>query len=288
QVRVLDAFVDTPGRSERRRRRRVTAWGDRVELIEGDVADPAVLDRFLRGVDRVYHFARAPGEWPWTRDPQAAYLGDVGGMLALLDGLRRNDVRTLVLRSDASVYGDTERTGAGPLTPAFPHSTRGAARAATETLAMAWQAGGHRQLTILRPFHVYGPRMGSDNLVYRVLLAALEDRPLALPGDTGVVRDFVFASDVVRMAVQARRAMSDGPAVFVLATGRPTSLIDLVAAVRRVTGAVLRVEVGPASRHEPRMCVGNPRPAREQLFLEPEVALDAGLEATWEWLKRTR
>jgi UDP-glucose 4-epimerase len=111
------------------------------------------------------------------------------------------------------------------------------------------------------------------------MTAALQERTLHLPGDGSVLKDFVFVGDVVRMAVQARRARTEGQAaIFVIGTGKPTSLLDLVAAVRQVTGVALKVEVGPHSRQDAVVSIGNPEKAFEQLHQMPEIQLHAGLE----------
>jgi nucleoside-diphosphate-sugar epimerase len=286
RVRVLETFADTPGRSVDRRRRHLERL-DRLELVEGDTADPAVADRFLLGVDRVYHFARTPGTAPWITDTDRVRAAELASFEGLLDGMVRHQVQHLVLRSDAGVYG--EHRQAGPSTPFAPMSRRAAHQVHLEALAEAWNGFGGRQLTILRPFEIYGPRMGSDHLVHRFLLAARDERALTLPGDGGVVRDLVFAGDFVRVALQARRARtSGGSARFVVASGHGTSLLDLVAAVRRVTGVALRVDVGPASRNEPMVHIGDPAHTESELHVVCDTPLDAGLATTWEWLLRRR
>lgn len=287
-VRVLDAFIETPGRSVERRRHHLGRCPE-VETLEGDLADAYVLDSFLEGLDRVYHFARVPGPAAWVVDPGGTRDRELAALESLLEGLERHGISQLIVRSDASVHGETTRQGASMTAPFAPMSGRAAWFVYQEALAEVWRSQGTRQLTILRPFEVYGPRMGSDALVHRFLVGALEGRTVSLPGDGGVVRDFVFAGDFIRAAVQARRARTDeASARFPIATGEPTSLLELVAAVRRVTGAVLKVDVGPASRHDPLVQVGDPSFTNDQLHVTCDTSLDAGLQLTWDWLQRRR
>ena len=285
RVRVLDDLSGLDRAEASRRLAQLSGWGEQVELVRGSLDDAAASRRFFTGLERVYHFARVP-RGGWMGDQTRAYEREIRNTWALLDGLERCGVDHLVLRSDASVYGETPSAGAGPQTPLMPNSRRGAARVAVEALASSWHATGHRQLTIARTFEVYGPRMGEAHLVRRCLTAALDESPLALPGDQGVRRDFVYAGDAVRVLLQARRVRSDRPAVFVIGSGRPVSLLDLVAAVRRVSGRAPRLGVGPSSRDEPRHSVGDPRSTRERLHVEADTPLDAGLEQTLAWLVR--
>lgn len=283
RVRVLDDFSSADSSSERARAR-VAGWGHQVELFEGPTTDAAVVDRFLEGVDRVYHLARVGAESCWSGTGRTCYEREIQGMFTLLDAMDRARVNHLILRSDASVYGETPMSGATADTPLRPTGRRGAAQMAVEGLATAWHAGGHRQLTVLRVFALYGPRMSPENLVHRCLTAAIDGTPLSLPGDQGVVRDFVYAGDAIRILLQSRRAQSERPVIFQVASGRPVNLVDLAAAVRRAVGRAPRVEVGPLGRHEACYVLGDPGFTEEHLHVQADTTLDAGLQKSVAWL----
>lgn len=282
KVRVLDNFS---GPDAMRRLRRLERLGNRVKLVDGDVRDPAALDTFLRKCDRVYHLARTRDDHAWSEQPERTFDEALAGIRTLIAGLERHGVDQLILGSSGQVYGETRRTGADGRTLPEPLGLVGVCDLAVEGVARTW-AVGHRQLTILRAFEVYGPRMATDHIVHRYLTALDQEIPVALPGDGQSVRDYVFAADWVRLAMQARRVQTERPAVFVVASGVPTSALDLVAAVRRVTARFAETEVGPTSRNEALVCVGDPTDTARQLHLRPEVDLDDGLTRTLAWIRK--
>ena len=108
-------------------------------------------------------------------------------------------------------------------------------------------------------------------------------KALVVYGDGNQVRDYVFVGDLVRGIRLAMESERHG--VFQLASGSPTRLLDLIAAMKDVVGPTYPITV----RHEPA------RPgevfatwcdiskAKEQLGFRPQVASLDGLGETWRW-----
>jgi dihydroflavonol-4-reductase len=83
-----------------------------VERSEGDLRDPASLDRALAGVRRVYHVAA--DYRLWSRQPEEIYESNVRGTRNLLEAARR-------ARVERFVYTSTVATIAVPRQGALPH-----------------------------------------------------------------------------------------------------------------------------------------------------------------------
>lgn len=105
RVRVLDNLCPQVHGPDQRR----PAYLSRdVELIVGDVRDPAAVRRSLAGVDAVYHFAAAVGVGQSMYEI-AQYTGVNNlGTSVLLEALieRRADIQRLVVASSMSLYGE--------------------------------------------------------------------------------------------------------------------------------------------------------------------------------------
>jgi dTDP-L-rhamnose 4-epimerase len=103
RVRVLDSLVEQVHGTARRR---PAYLAPEVELVEGDVRDPAAVRRALAGIDVVYHFAAAVGVGQSMYE--VVHYTDVNarGTAVLLEALIERPVQRLVVASSMSIYGE--------------------------------------------------------------------------------------------------------------------------------------------------------------------------------------
>ncbi|MDH3197869.1 MAG: SDR family NAD(P)-dependent oxidoreductase, partial [Candidatus Krumholzibacteria bacterium] len=102
RVRVLDNFAT--GREEN-----VRDFGDRIELLRGDIRDEAAVDRSVAGADYVLHQAALASVPRSIADPTSNNEVNVQGTLNLLQAAVRHGVARFVYASSSSVYGDSEQ-----------------------------------------------------------------------------------------------------------------------------------------------------------------------------------
>jgi UDP-glucose 4-epimerase len=121
-----------------------------------------------------------------------------------------------------------------------------------------------------------------DSIIARLMRTIRTDGTFEIYGDGLQLRDYVHVSDVTQ---GVRLALLDeqwsGP--IVIGSGTSLTVLEVVDAVRRVSGAPLRVRHGPARPGEmPRVVVDNRR-ARAAGWV-PCVGLAEGLLGVWdEW-----
>jgi UDP-glucose 4-epimerase len=253
-----------------------------IELVRGDIADPTVVEAaFDGGIDFVVHLAAVTSVLKSVEHPGPTYRTNVEGTHNILEGARVAGVSALVFASTNAVTGPmeepaiTERARLRPLTP------YGATKASGEMLMSAYTAVYGVRCTALRLTNVYGPGMqAKDSIVARLMRGIRLGKTFEVYGDGTQVRDYVHVHDVV---AAARLALADdawsGPVV--IGTGTSLSVLDVVAEVRRVTGAELDVTHGPAKVGEmPAVIVDNSR-ARE-LGWAPRYDFPEGVSGVWE------
>ena len=78
---------------------------ERIALLEGDLADPAVARRAVDGVDYVLHQAAIPSVQKSVEDPISSSRANVTATLNVLVAARDARVKRLVYASSYSVYG---------------------------------------------------------------------------------------------------------------------------------------------------------------------------------------
>ena len=74
-----------------------------VDLVTGDLRDPASLDQAIQGCDALFHVAA--DYRLWTRRPDELYQANVEGTLALMQSALRADVERIVYTSSVATLG---------------------------------------------------------------------------------------------------------------------------------------------------------------------------------------
>ncbi len=260
----------------------------RVELIEGDIRDRALVARLVGESEIVFHQA-ALRITHCAADPDLAMEVMVGATYDLLRSCVAAGTRKVVMASSASIYGMAEDF---PTTEAHhPYANRtlyGAAKSFGEGLLRAFTDMYGLNYVALRYFNVYGPRMDIHGRYTEVMVRWMERIEAGLPpiifGDGSQTMDMVHVRDIARANILAARAgVSD--AVFNVGSQTETSLLDLTRDLAVVMG---RPDLAPV--HEAERAV-NPVPRRlasgaaaaEALGFRPEIAREDGIRDLVRW-----
>jgi len=238
RVRVLDNF--STGRREN------LPASVMLEVVDGDVRDPVVVDRAMRGVTRVLHLAAQVSVVKSVEDPVTSGAVNVGGFLVVLDAARRAGIGRLVYASSAAVYGAPDQVPLDESAPARPQSPYGLEKSIDDQYAALFSDLYGMHCLGLRYFNVYGPRQDPASPYAGVISKFLDcmraSRPLRVFGDGEQTRDFVFVEDVARANVLALAAPATG--VCNVGTGRSASLLEVARLLGDASGRRLEI------RHE--------------------------------------
>ncbi len=268
------------------------AGAEPVELIVGDICDPATARIAARGADVVVHLAANTGVAQSVESPVADCVTNVLGTLYLLEAARAQGVARFVFASSGAPVGEVEPPIHEELAP-HPVSPYGASKLAGEGYCSAYSRSFGLETVALRFGNVYGP--GSDHkgsVVARFIRRALRGEPLEVYGDGRQTRDFVFVADLVRAIRAAAAAPGVGGEIFQIATQRETTVLELVealvpaleaAGVRGIEIAHAAPRVGDVLRN-----YSDTTKAREGLGWRAETPLARGLALTVSWFLKNQ
>lgn len=238
QVCVLDNF--SSGSPER-----LAPFGDALDVIEGDVCDPSVVERAVAGAEAVFHLAAMVSVVQSVAEPVAAYAINTAGTVQLLEAARRAGVRRLALASTCAIYGDTERLPVSEADPVAPVSPYAASKLAAEQACQLYSRLHGLETVALRFFNVYGPRQDPASpyaaVVPRFAASLRAGQQPTIFGDGLQSRDFIFVGDIVEALWTAATAPGLAGRLFNVGRGEQTSVLDLA----RTVGAHLGVPVNP-------------------------------------------
>lgn len=258
-----------------------------VRTVVGDLADQGVIAEALGGGDAgggdvagVVHLAAITSVLRSVEQPADTYRANVAMTQDLLEGCRQAGVERFIMASTNAVVGDVGHATVDETVPLRPLTPYGATKAACEMLLSGYAGAYGMSTCALRFTNIYGPGMDhKDSFVPRMMRAALAGTGVQVYGDGLQRRDLVHVDDVVAAVLAAWDRRYTGTAI--IGAGRSVTVLELVAAVRLVTGCALPAEHVPAKPGEMPAVIVDIGRAREQLGYRPSVSLVDGLAAVW-------
>jgi dTDP-glucose 4,6-dehydratase len=256
---------------------------DRVELVEGDIADRDTARAAVEGVDAVINFAAESHVDRSIASPGEFIQTDVHGTFVLLEAARDAGIRHLQVSTD-EVYGDLDRGSATESSPLEPSSPYSASKAGGDLLVSAFARTYGAEALIIRASNNYGPRQHPEKLIPLCILNALAGDPLPVYGDGMQVRNWLYVEDCCA-AIDA--VLERGEPAAVYNVGGPDELpnIEVVRRILELTGGdqSLIEHVTDRPGHDRRYSLSSER--LHDLGWEASVGFEEGIERTVSWYR---
>jgi len=275
-----------------------------VQLVEGSIADDAILAGIDDEYDLVFHLATYHGNQSSIHDPLADHEHNQLTTLKLFDRIRSYRRVQKVVYSGAGcavarkTFGEAEATAEdGPihLDMDSPYSI---SKLVGEMYAL-YYAQRHRTPIVRARFqNVYGPGeilgagrwRGTPATVWRNVTPTFVFKALkhdALPLESGgrATRDFIFVEDIARGLIACALGGAPGD-VYNIASGIETSIADLATVINAIVGNPTPPADKPGrdwDRSGRRF--GSTDKAKAELGFEAMVPLRTGLERTIQWTR---
>ncbi len=143
-----------------------------------------------------------------------------------------------------------------------------------------------------RYFNVFGPRQdpGSpySGVISIFITSLLEGRSPTIHGDGGQTRDFTYVTNVVDGVLRAAETPGVAGDVFNVATHGRVSLNELFEVLKKIIGADVTAQHGPAREGDVRDSQADITKAQARLGYRPTVTLEEGLRQTVAWYRASR
>ena len=277
-----------------------------AELVVGDLADSAGLDRVMRehSPDAVLHLAALIEAGESMKAPEVFFRNNTANALTLLEAMLAAGVKRFVFSSTAALYGNPERTPIQEDDALAPTNAYGESKLLVERM-LAWFHRIHGlRYASLRYFNAAGasrPDQGEahqpeSHLIPRILAVALGraqhanifGTDYATPDGT-CVRDYIHVSDLARahlLAVDAlaKERENSVPLIYNLGNGQGFSVRQVVDVARQVTGHPIPVIESPRRPGDPAVLIAGSEKIRRELGWRPKFPdLKTIVESAWQW-----
>ncbi|MBC7373346.1 MAG: dTDP-glucose 4,6-dehydratase [Frankiales bacterium] len=280
EITVLDALTYAADGS--------SLAGADVELVQGDIADAALVDRLVAASDIVVHFAAETHNDNSLSDPSPFLQTNVVGTFVLLEAVRKHGVRLHHVSTD-EVYGDLELDDPARFTedtPYAPSSPYSATKAASDLLVLAWVRSFGITATLSNCSNNYGPYQHVEKFIPRQITNVLDDLAPKLYGDGLNVRDWIHVDDHNSAVWTVIDKGVSGQTYLIGADGEQTNK-TVVQAILRALGQDQDAyeHVTDRAGHDRRYAIDSSKLRRELGWTPTYVDFASGLAATVEWYR---
>jgi len=274
------------------------AVDSRANFIRGDLADGLQIEAALSSTrpDAVMHFAAYALVPESMRDPSKYFRNNIANGLNLLDAVVATGVHQIIFSSTCAIFGPPERVPIDETAQPRPVSPYGESKLAFEKI-LRWYDEIHAlKFVSLRYFNAAGAteNLGEDHrpethLIPNVLKVALGQSPnVEIYGtdyetpDGTCIRDYIHIVDLARAHILALGAAASG--FYNLGTGGGSSVREVIAACRKITGRKIETIEKPRRPGDPPRLIASSEKIKKELGWQPQFqSLDAIVESAWKW-----
>lgn len=171
------------------------------EFIKGDICDSKVVERVVKGVEIIVHFAAETHVDRSVLGPKVFLMTNVVGTQVILDSALKNNVKRFHYIGTDEVFGalpldSKEKFNERSLYD--PHSPYSASKAAADHLVRSYFHTYGLPITITNCSNNYGSYQDPEKFLPRMITNLIDGKPLPIYGDGKYVRDWLYVEDHCR------------------------------------------------------------------------------------------
>ena len=183
-----------------------------IKIIKIDISQNKNLDKYLKGIDYVFHLAGLAEIIPSIKNPQKYFINNVIGTLNILEASRKAKIKKFIYAASSSCYGAPKK---------FPTSEKdkidlkhpyALTKFMGEEIVMNYASQFRMPNISFRFFNVYGPRLNTSGqysaVIGNFLTQKKNKKPLTIVGDGKQTRDFIHVYDLADAFIKVIKSKS--------------------------------------------------------------------------------
>src|SRR3954471_11243807 len=282
EVTVLDALTYAGNEAS------LAPVRNRIEFVQGSVADADLVDKLVGQADVVVHFAAESHNDNSLADPSPFLQTNIVGTYTLLEAVRKHGVRLHHVSTD-EVYGDLALDDPAKFTPETaynPSSPYSSTKAGSDLLVRAWVRSFGVRATISNCSNNYGPYQHVEKFIPRQITNVLTGRRPKLYGKGANVRDWIHVEDHNSAVWRILADGQIGRTYLIGAEGERDNLSVMRTSLRLMGRDPDDFDhVTDRAGHDLRYAI-DPSPLHDELGWGPKHAdFEDGLRATIDWYR---
>ena len=270
-------------------------------FIYGNILIPQDLDAaFSQGFDAFVHLAAFKAAGESMVKPEKYSVNNITGTLNIMNAAVKYNCLKMIFSSSAATFGEPQYLPIDENHPQNPINYYGFTKLEIERFMTWYDNLKGLKFAALRYFNaagydpegeVHGLEQKPENLLPRVMKAALGERDLKIFGtdydtrDGTCIRDYVHVTDLARAHVMALDYIekNNKSLMLNLGTEKGTTVKEIIEAARKITGKPIPAAEEPRRPGDPAELYATSKLAKELLGWEPKYSdVDTLVKTTWD------
>jgi NDP-hexose 4,6-dehydratase len=262
-----------------------------VDVVFGDVRDPATVIQLVEGASVVYHLA-AIGSVPYSYSAPRSFIDtNTIGTMHVLEAARACRTPRLVHTSTSETYGTARTVPISESHPLQSQSPYAASKTAADKLAESYHLSFGLPVVTLRPFNTFGPRQSTRAVIPQIITQLATGSKQLMLGALDPARDFCYVLDTAAAFVTLGEAPASAVIgeLFNCGPGDDIAIGKLAEDIARLMGVPADIAEDP-QRLRPKdsevmRLVCDATKLRGRTGWRPQYTRDEGLRETIEWYR---
>ena len=263
---------------------------DDLQMMEGDFTNETDVARAIKGIDYIFHFIGTTLPKTSTENPVYDLESNVISTLKLLNLAAQEKIKKIIFSSSGgAVYGVPQVVPISEDHPTNPTSAYGISKLMIEKYLALYHLIKGLDYVIFRIANLYGERQNPHSVQGAIAVflgLAKEGKPITIWGKGDITRDYLYIKDSVPVLINAVQTNKQ-QRVFNLGSGKGTTLDELIAVIKKVTGRTIKVTYTGQRVIDVPINVLEISRVREEFGFSPKTTLLEGVKKTWQWLNRS-
>ena len=265
-----------------------------LSIIKGDVLDPELLNKSMKGADVVVHAAGIAGIDTVIIDPIKTMKVNMIGTANALEAAYLNRVKDRFVDFSTSeifgsmAYKSSENTNTVAGSAGEARWVYAVSKLAGEHLAHAYFRQHKLPTVTVRPFNVYGPGQTGEGAMQIFIKRALKNEDIFINGDGSQIRAWCYVDDFVDCIL---RCLEDPKAIgesFNIGNARAViTTLGLAQTVCRVLNSESKILFREQLSADIELRIPSVEKTDKVLGFKAKVDLDEGILKTAEYFKKT-
>ena len=264
--------------------KKIKSFRKKVKFIKGDIRNKKLLNRALKNTDAVIHLAYINGTKYFYSKPVLVLDIAVKGIINIIDGCIKNNVKELYLASSSEVYQTPNKVPTDENEPLKipnifnPRYSYGGGKILSELMGIHYGKKYFKKLIIFRPHNVYGPNMGQEHVIPQFInrFKSIKGKNFKIQGTGNEIRSFIYIEDFLnafdKILIRGKHLN-----IYNIGTNEKIKIKNLAYKLSKILGKRIKIKNISLTKGSTKIRVPNVRKIKKIGF-SPKFNLDRGLK----------
>lgn len=269
-------------------KRNISAFRNRVNVIEGDFYNEKDIKKSLKGQDIVFHLVSSTLPANSNLNPAYDVETNLIATIKMLDRCRDYKVsKVIFISSGGTVYGIPGKIPTPETFCGNPICSYGIVKKTIEDYLYMYHRLYGLDYNVFRLANPYGERQNpfvAQGVIPVFLMKILKNETINIWGDGSITRDYIYIKDAVDCLLKSLK-VSTKKKLFNLGSGRGYSLNEILDIMKKVTEVKPKVKYQRGRDIDVPVNILNSNLAKKTFNWKPKTEIEKGIYKTFYYLK---